>query len=175
MKYIIIFILTIIQTSNVYAVELGIGLGPSFNGVRSENTDPDETARMVYIQSSTPIFLGVKGLRYKSAKKQNNTLPSNFFAVYTGTRIPYNSFFMEGSLGMGYLTNPDGPITSNGRLTNHEQFDIMLSMGFKLNEIDSLKFTINHISNCSNICGRSNKHKPNHGRDYIMINFSRQF
>lgn len=78
-------------------------------------------------------------------------------------------YFLDSSLGIGYLDNPDGKEVEDGYLTGHKQFEINIGGGYKINKTSTILMGITHFSNCATVCNLSDSHKPNTGRDFLRI------
>jgi len=84
-------------------------------------------------------------------------------------------YFLDSSLGIGYLDNPDGKEVEDGYLTGHKQFEFNLGGGYKINKETTILVGITHFSNCAKVCNLSDSHKPNPGRDFLRIGFEHAF
>ena len=97
-----------------------------------------------------------------------------FIGVGVGGRTS-GKYFVDGSLGVGYLDNPDGQEVEDGYLTGHRQFELNLGGGYRVNQNTTILAGWTHVSNCHKVCRLSEQHKPNKGRDFLRIGIEKKF
>lgn len=114
-------------------------------------------------------------------KWSNGDLGSDRDGTYIGVGAGYRSrgiwapnlsrrWFLEGSVGIGNLDNPDGRHPDGrGRLTTSTQFQLTGGVGYRVTERVNIIGDYRHWSNGNSIFERSSKYSPNIGRDSIGI------
>ena len=174
MVYIILLFLLIFnpvyaQPSNTYTIEAGDAFSWSNDNKKPKNRLIAASLRH-YLNDNT--FLMVKLSRWDRGEE---TYKSGI--MFTGN-IGYRTqgrWFIEGALGYGYLNNPDGREVEDGYLTKHQQFEVNLGGGYKINTHSSILFGVTHWSNCHKVCDRGESSIPNKGRDFFRIAFEERF
>lgn len=134
----------------------------------------------------TPVLtLGLRHNFYNNAFVQlrmDTWSKENHSAMWFGPSVGYRHdtenkrFFTEGSLGYGYLTNPDGRYSDGkGALTTNHQFEITLGTGVYVGADSEMTFGIAHLSNCAKICNRGEDFAPNPGKNWVRLSYGIHF
>jgi len=134
----------------------------------------------------TPVLtLGLRHYFYNDSFIQvraNTWSKDGHSATWIGPSVGYRhdteskQFFMEGSLGYGYLTNPDGRYSDGkGALTTNRQFEITLGTGMYVGADSEITFGIAHLSNCAKICNRGEEFAPNPGKNWLRLGYGIHF
>lgn len=122
---------------------------------------------------------------WESKPNQNPEYNSDGGTVYSlsvGVRTP-TRLYVELSLGIGYLDNPDGSLHAHfsgakyihGYLSGNQQFVISGGVGYRINQTTSISIKWLHFSNCYQLCGLDDKYKVNVGRDFRPISIEYTF
>lgn len=114
-------------------------------------------------------------------KWSDGDLGSDRDGTYIGVGAGYRSrgiwapnlsrrWFLEGSVGIGNLDNPDGRHPDGrGRLTTSTQFQLTGGVGYRLTKRVNIIGDYKHWSNGKSLFERSSKYSPNTGRDSIGV------
>lgn len=154
----IIFILLLlsfpVQSEERSEVLFGIGSGIDIPGPAAPT--PSHSIVLSYRYFIDNTFMFGKLIGYE----KNN---------WIGAGLGYRWFFssrwaVEGTLGLGYLDNPE----EDPRLTGHRQFNVNFGLIYRIADDVLYSITWEHLSNCKTICYNDDeKYEPNDARDYL--------
>lgn len=167
MKLLAALILSLLSASAIADVEVAVSAGQSFVFKKGVADDEHKESVIVTAQTASDVFVGMKSLSY---------VGSDFYSAYAGFQFG-DKLKAFSSLGVGYLTNPDGYWNGewNGKLTGHLQFNVTAGVKYYVDPDVFVTFAVDHISNCTRICKRSSENLPNFGRNYLSIGLGYKF